>query len=112
MTGKRHLVSCLITVGFSLAPVFGASGSLQKCPEPLQGLGLYFPKKAYVEAPLPNYQATKSQLPSPIDDEHPDWIEAYWHGWQLAFRNFHEPLPDSGFVSQFIDAAFSDKAYL
>ncbi|RLT20047.1 MAG: hypothetical protein DWI29_04470 [Planctomycetota bacterium] len=36
----------------------------------------------------------------------------YWKTWELAFRNFHEPQPGSGFVSQFIDAAFNENIFL
>ena len=35
----------------------------------------------------------------------------YWKAWELAFRNFHEPAPGSGFVSQFIDAAFNQNIF-
>ena len=28
----------------------------------------------------------------------------YWKTWELAFLNFREPEPQSGFVSQFINA--------
>src|SRR5207253_1866124 len=80
----------------------------RECPEALQRLGGYFTKKAYVPAPLPKYEKLKAKLPSPVNDDHPLWIQAYWKTWELAFRNFHEPPPGSGFVSQFIDAAFGD----
>jgi hypothetical protein len=36
----------------------------------------------------------------------------YWKTWELAFRNFYEPRPESGFVSQFIDAAFNQNVFL
>jgi hypothetical protein len=84
----------------------------QSCPEPTSGRGLYFAKKSYVPAPLPRFEALKSQLPAPIVDGHPLWVETYWKTWELAFRNFHEPPPGSGFVSQFIDAAFNDNIFL
>lgn len=74
--------------------------------------GLYFAKKHYVPSPLPKFEQMKSQLPSPIYDEKPLWIDLYWKAWELAFKNFHEPTPESGFVSQFIDAAFNDNIFL
>jgi len=46
-------------------------------------------------------------LPGPIYDENPLWIEAYWKAWELAFKNFYEPVEGSGFVSQFLDCAFN-----
>jgi len=36
----------------------------------------------------------------------------YWKSWELAFRNFPEPATDSGYVSQFIDAAFNENIFL
>jgi len=36
----------------------------------------------------------------------------YWKSWELAFKNFHEPASGSGYVSQFIDAAFNENIFL
>jgi hypothetical protein len=74
--------------------------------------GLYFDRKKYVPRPLPKFEQTKSQLPSPIFDENPLWIDLYWKTWELAFKNLHEPAPQSGFVSQFVDTAFNDNIFL
>ncbi len=73
--------------------------------------GVYFAKKRYEPAPLPKFGEMRASLPEPIYDAKPGWIAAYWKAWELAFRNFHEPAPGSGFVSQYIDAAFSDSIY-
>ena len=75
-------------------------------------LGKYFAKKRYNPAPLPQWQAVRDKLPAPIYESRPDWIAMYWKSWEIAFRNFHEPAPDSGFVSQFIDAAFNANIFL
>jgi len=75
-------------------------------------LGRYFAKKAYTAAPLPKYEEVKSELPSPIYDDNPLWVKTYWKAWELGFRNFHEPASHSGFVSQFIDAAFNENIFL
>ena len=40
------------------------------------------------------------------------FVQMYWKTWELAFRNFYEPRPGSGFVSQFIDAAFNQNIFL
>lgn len=74
--------------------------------------GRFFEKKVYVPAPLPTFDEMRQQLPSPIFDENPLWTKLYWKAWELAFKNFHEPAPKSGFVSQFIDAAFNDNIFL
>ncbi len=74
--------------------------------------GKYFPKKSYKPEPLPMFQDLKGLLPSPIYDEKPLWVATYWKAWELAFRHFYEPAPGSGFVSQFIDAAFNPNVFL
>jgi hypothetical protein len=74
-------------------------------------LGRYFAKTQYAPAPLPNFATTRDQLPAPIYDENTNWVAMYWKAWELAFRNFHEPARGSGYVSQFIDAAFNQNIF-
>lgn len=74
--------------------------------------GRRFPKKRYEAAPLPSFAATREKLPSPILDEDPAHGACYWKAWEIAFRNFHEPAAGSGYVSQFIDAAFNQNIFL
>ena len=74
--------------------------------------GMYFGKKEYNPKPLPKFAEVRSQLPSPIYDDNPTLVRLYWKAWELAFRNFYEPAPQSGFVSQFIDAAFNKNIFL
>ena len=80
--------------------------------EQAEVLGRYFAKKRYTPSPLPRFELTRDQLPSPIYDANPLWVQTYWKAWELAFKNFYEPPPGSGFVSQFIDAAFSKNIFL
>jgi hypothetical protein len=75
-------------------------------------LGRFFAKRKYAAAPLPKFETTRDKLPSPIFEENTNWVAMYWKAWELAFRNFHEPAPGSGFVSQFIDAAFNNNIFL
>ena len=74
--------------------------------------GRYFSKKSYTARPLPKWEPARDQLPSPIYDEKPVWIQLYWKAWEIAFRNFYEPTPQNGFVSQYIDAAFNQNIFL
>jgi hypothetical protein len=74
--------------------------------------GMYFTKKEYVPHPLPTFAETRDRLPNPIYDENPLYVQMYWKTWELGFRNFYEPKPGSGFVSQFIDAAFNENIFL
>src|SRR5574340_1052057 len=70
-------------------------------------MGQYFHAPEHAAAPLPRFEETKSRLPAPVLDENPLAVKAYWKAWELAFHNFYDPPPGSGFVSQFIDAAFN-----
>lgn len=61
---------------------------------------------------IPGFSEGRRFLPRPIFDERPDYVEVYWKAWEFAFRNFHRPAPSSGFVSDFIDAAFNEYIFL
>jgi len=93
-----------------VAPVVLAVTSIQSSLSAQQGL--YFGRKQYESRPLPTFEATRDRLPSPIFDEDPNYVRCYWKAWELAFRNFHEPAKGSGYVSQFIDAAFNQNIFL
>ena len=113
MTFSRTRLLVLATwVALSYGRADAAQTIAKECLEPTQGLGRYFSKKEYVAVPLPRYEEVKAQLPSPIYDDDPQWVETYWKAWELAFKNFHEPVLGSGFVSQFIDAAFNQSIFL
>ncbi|MDF2958455.1 MAG: alpha,alpha-trehalase [Paenibacillus sp.] len=74
--------------------------------------GMYFQKKSYEDGPLPTFQEVKNQLPQPIFEQRPDYLDCYWHTWEIAYRNLHIPTKESGFVSNFIDAAFNNDVFL
>ena len=74
--------------------------------------GHYFAKKVYKPQPLPKFDDLRDRLPAPIHEAEPGWVQTYWKAWELAFRNFHEPAPGSGYVSQFIDAALNQNIFL
>lgn len=107
----KRLAVLLAAVGLALACVTIESRA-PRLPSSGEPRGVYFAKKSYRQMPLPRFEETKSLLPSPIADEKPLWVETYWKAWELAFRNFHEPAQGSGFVSQFIDAAFNQNIFL
>src|SRR3972149_10693813 len=69
-------------------------------------------RKRYSPSPLSRFEAVGGELPAPVCDAKPLWGETCWKAWELAFKNFHEPTQQSGFVSQFIDAAFNENIFL
>lgn len=85
-------------------------GAPAVAPAPVQGAA--FARKTYEPAPLPQFAALRDKLPAPVCAEKPEWVTMYWKAWELAFKNFHEPAAGSGYVSQFIDAAFNDNIFL
>jgi len=88
------------------------SGPAHNEPKIVDTRGKYFARKAYDRKPLPKFAETRNKLPGPIYDEDPACVDMYWKAWELAFRNFHEPAQSSGYVSQFIDAAFNQNVFL
>ncbi len=102
---SAHVFAPLLVLLASASPPLGA--------EPSEGpQGQYFAKKTYEPRPLPKFSETKDKLPAPIYDENPVYVQMYWKTWELGFKNFNEPAPGSGFVSQFIDAAFNQNIFL
>lgn len=73
--------------------------------------GMYFPKKAYIDEPLPTFEDVKDRLPSPVLDGNPEYLEMYWFCWKLAFKHLKKPQPGSPLVSNFLDEAFSGSIF-
>lgn len=75
--------------------------------------GEYFDIKNYTQAdqPLPNFEDIRDKLPAPILKDNPEWIKMYWKCWKLAFAHFRKVKPNSGFVADYIDEAFSDNIF-
>lgn len=69
--------------------------------------GEYFQKRQYDGAPLPERAAFMKSVPVPILSGQPDWIDMYWKCWEIAFDHLRRPTGDSGFVSNYLDEAFS-----
>ena len=74
--------------------------------------GMYFDKKEYDGVPPLSYEEVKDNLPVPIVSSHPEWVECYRYAVQVLYTNIHRPAEGSGFVSNFVDAAFNDDIFL
>ncbi|SPE33189.1 conserved exported hypothetical protein [Acidobacteriia bacterium SbA2] len=105
--GLRIVILAIAMAAWQSGVLFSAETGAAK-----EGTGMYFAKKAYEAKPLPKFAELRSQLPSPIYDDNPVLVRLYWKAWELAFHNFYEPAPQSGFVSQFIDPAFNKNIFL
>lgn len=74
--------------------------------------GMYFNKKEYDGKPPFTFDEVKDKLPDPLVEAKPEWNKCYWYAAEVLFRNTHMPEKDSGYVSNFVDAAFNDDIFL
>lgn len=109
---RMLLVTCTATILISIFPDYSIAQDRGSHDPRQPERGKYFQKKVYVQAPLPAFEGTRPFLPAPVLDEDSLLVRLYWKAWEIAFKNFHEPAASSGFVSQFIDAAFNDNIFL
>ena len=109
--GTSSMGILLIAASVGLAQVVPFHSQAESEPLGHPALGRYFARTKYEPAPLPKFETIRDKLPSPIYDENTNWVAMYWKSWELAFRNFHEPSPGSGYVSPFIDAAFNQNIF-
>lgn len=61
---------------------------------------------------LPTYEEGKGALPRPHWPNNPDAIRCYDKVWSLAFKNLKNPLPGTGYITPFIDTAFSKEIFM
>ncbi len=111
-TANHHFVVRMVILTIALVAWQPMVLFLAEAHAATDATGMYFAKKEYKAIPLPKFADVRSQLPSPIYDDNPTLVRLYWKAWELAFHNFYEPAPQSGFVSQFIDAAFNKNVFL
>lgn len=69
-------------------------------------------QRTYHRQSIKAYHEAKGSLPVPILPTHPEWVEMYWRAWEMAWGNLHRPVTASGFVSNFIDAAFNNNIFM
>lgn len=74
--------------------------------------GVYFDKKEYADLPAEKFEEVRAYLPTPIVQGKEGWLACYWYAVRLAYQNIHTPTEESGFVSNFVDAAFNDDIFL
>lgn len=74
--------------------------------------GMYFEKQEYKDTELYKFEDIKDKLPQPILLGKDTYLNCYWYAMEIAFKNVHKPTKQSGFVSNFVDAAFNDNIFL
>lgn len=74
--------------------------------------GLFFAKTQYEDTSPMTFEQVKNLLPEPILESLPEYVSCYWRTWEIAYNNVHVPTAESGFVSNFVDAAFNGNIFL
>jgi hypothetical protein len=74
--------------------------------------GMYFDKKKYEASYTMPFEAVKEKIPNPILSNGKEFIDCYWYAVKLAYKNMHKPSAESGFVSDFVDAAFNEDIFM
>jgi hypothetical protein len=114
ITNTLHAFPKVTSKALCLAIILSfTAASFGQQPNTAVEQGLYFAKKSPVhKSPLPTFEEIKPDLPQPVYDENPLWIETWWKAWELAFKHLYEPAEGSGFVSPYFDAAFNANMFL
>lgn len=73
--------------------------------------GMYFYRKEYIPAPLPSFEESRNDLPAPVWEENPEWVELYWKAWEIAFSNLKQPPAGSPLVANWIDEGLSPQIF-
>ncbi|WP_139902970.1 MGH1-like glycoside hydrolase domain-containing protein [Clostridium thermarum] len=74
--------------------------------------GMYFDRKVYEPFEVKIFEKVKDKLPNPILTRGNGIIDCYWYAVKLAYKNIKRPTAESGFVSDFVDAAFNEDIFM
>ena len=78
---------------------------------PSQSRANLYTSQQYKDTPLPQFSEFKDQLPRPIFESNPAYIDFYYKAWEIGFAHFKKPKPGSPLVANFIDEAFNDNIF-
>lgn len=74
--------------------------------------GMYFTKKEYTGKAPAGFDEVKDFLPAPHIAARPGYEKCYWYAAKILLRNTHAPKAGSGYVSNFVDAAFNNDIFM
>ena len=106
-----RIVFCSTFLGLATLGLSQAEPALPASVKAIVDQPNVFQSRKYQLTPLPTFADSKSQLPTPVIADHPEWEKLYWKAWELAFSHLMQPAPESGFVSNFIDPAFNGNTF-
>lgn len=71
-----------------------------------------FIKKQPNTSKPPTYNEAKKFLPKPYWKNNQGAIDTYWRAWEIAFANLSPVVPNTGFVSPYLNPGFSDCIFM
>jgi hypothetical protein len=71
-----------------------------------------FLQKNYVRQSVPVFAEIKHQLPEPVLPDWPEWLEMYWRAWEMVWRHWRRPTPDSKLVSNYLTPTKEDNLFM
>lgn len=74
--------------------------------------GIYFSKKSYDGEAVYSYEEVEDKLPLPYVESEKLWTDCNRYALKILFKNTHIPKKGSGYVSNFVDAAFNKNIFL
>ncbi len=74
--------------------------------------GMYYRAGQTRNQTLYRFEEARDKLPAPLLPRRENWLGCYRCALELAFKNSKAPTPQSGFVSNFVDAAFNQDFFL
>ncbi|TWT40957.1 Glucosidase YgjK precursor [Phycisphaerae bacterium RAS1] len=60
---------------------------------------------------MPTFAGLRDQLPAPIYEENPAYVDCYWEAWRVVCAHVRQPTAESGFVSPYVDLDFNQNIF-
>ena len=58
-----------------------------------------------------SFSDVKNELPKPILDDHPEWVNLYWKAWEIACSNVEYGTVKNGFAPAYLDEGYDGRIF-
>jgi len=65
-----------------------------------------------IDQQIPFFATDKSELPQPVMPAYPEWVDLYWHAWEIAWSHIRKPGVSSGLPSSYVDSMFNGHLFM
>jgi hypothetical protein len=93
-----------VAVGLALA---GSGAACRTAGPPQAGVGVRGDADR-----MPPLAGLRDQLPAPIYEENPAYVDCYWEAWRVVCAHVRQPTAGSGFVAPYVDLDFNQNVFL